>query len=62
VFLWCTGGEGCPSDLVLKSGGPITFDSISGVSALAQVWFWLFMVSFGESEVERWWKLIDIFI
>jgi len=21
VFLWCTGSKGCPSDLVLKSGG-----------------------------------------
>jgi hypothetical protein len=30
-------GEGCPYDLVLKSGGPITFDSRSGVSSLAQV-------------------------
>ncbi|KEH16389.1 hypothetical protein MTR_0200s0020 [Medicago truncatula] len=34
--------EGCPSDLVLKSGGPITFDSRSEVSSLAQVWFWAF--------------------
>jgi len=42
VFLWCTRGEGCPSDLVLKSGGPITFDSRSGVSSLAQVWYWAF--------------------
>jgi hypothetical protein len=58
VFLWCTGSEGCPSDLVIKSGGPITFDSRSGVSSLAQVLgFGLFMVSFGGSEVERWWKL-----
>jgi len=24
------------------SGGPITFDSRSGVSSLAQVWFWAF--------------------
>jgi len=37
VFLWCIGGEGCPSDLVLKSGGPITFDSRSRVNYLAQV-------------------------
>jgi hypothetical protein len=28
-------GERCPYDLVLKSGGPITFDSRSGVSSLA---------------------------
>lgn len=26
--------------LVLKSGGPIAFDSRTGVSYLAQVWFW----------------------
>ena len=37
VFLWCTGGEGCSSDLVLKFGGPITFDSRSGVRSLAHV-------------------------
>jgi hypothetical protein len=42
VFLWCTGGEGCPADLILKTGGPITFDSRSGVSSLAQVAFWAF--------------------
>jgi hypothetical protein len=42
VFLWCTGGEGCPSDLTIKSGGPITFDLRSGVSSLAQVRFWAF--------------------
>ena len=34
--------EGCPSDLVLKSGGTITFDSWLRVSSLAQVWFWAF--------------------
>ena len=44
----------------LKSGGSITFDSRSGVSSLDQVWFWVFMVSFGGSEVERWWKLDDL--
>ena len=37
VFPWWIGGKGCPSDLVLKSGGPITFDSRLGVSSLAQV-------------------------
>ena len=37
VFLCCTGGEGCPSDLVLMFGGPITFDLRPGVSSLAQV-------------------------
>jgi len=42
VFLLCTGGEGRPSILVLKFGGPITFDSRSGVSSLDQVWFWAF--------------------
>lgn len=42
VFLWCTEGEGCPSDLVLKPGGLIIFDSRSEVSSLAQVWFWAF--------------------
>jgi len=39
VFLWCIGGEGCPSDLFLKTGGPITFDSRSRVSSLVQGWF-----------------------
>jgi len=29
-----------PSDLILKSSGPITFDSRLGVSSLVQVWFW----------------------
>jgi len=42
VLLWCTGSEQCPFDLVLKSGGSITFDSRSRVSSLAQVWFWNF--------------------
>ena len=42
VFLWCTKGEGSPSDLVLKSGGVITFDSRSRVNSLDQVWFWAF--------------------
>jgi len=37
VFLSCTRVEGYPSDLVLKSSGPITFDSRSGVSSFAQV-------------------------
>jgi hypothetical protein len=34
--------EGCPFDLVLKFGGPITFNSRSGTSFLVQVWgcFW----------------------
>lgn len=36
VFLWWTRGDGCPSDLVLKSGGPIAFDSRSRVSSLVQ--------------------------
>ncbi|RHN54983.1 hypothetical protein MtrunA17_Chr5g0412811 [Medicago truncatula] len=42
VFLWCIEGEGCPSVLVLKSGGLITFGSRLGVSSLEQVWFWAF--------------------
>jgi len=42
VFLWCIGGEGCPSDLTSKSGRPITFDSRSEVSSLAHVRFWAF--------------------
>ena len=59
-FLWCTGGEGVPANLVLKSGGPITFDSRSGVSSLSQVRFWAFVLcSFGGSEVARLWKLHD---
>jgi hypothetical protein len=59
VFLWMTGGEGCPYDLVLKFGGPIAFDSRSGVSSLAQIRGFLWS-SFGGSEVERWWKIIDL--
>jgi hypothetical protein len=44
--------------LVLKSGGPITFDLRSGVSSLAQVGFWAFVLCFfGGSEVERLGKL-----
>jgi hypothetical protein len=43
VFLWYIGGEWCPSNLILKFGGPITFDSRSEVSSLAQVWFWVFL-------------------
>ena len=42
MFLWWTGGNQCPSDLVLKTGGSITFDSRTGVSSLVQVWFWAF--------------------
>ena len=45
-ILWWTGGKGCPSGWVMKSGGPIAFDSRSGVSSLAQVWFWAFMAFF----------------
>jgi len=37
VFLWWTGGKGCPSSLVLESGGPIAFDSRSRVNSLVQV-------------------------
>jgi hypothetical protein len=59
VFLWWTGGKGCPSDLVLKFGGPITFDSRLGGRSLVQVWFWAFWRSFGGSVVARWWKLND---
>jgi hypothetical protein len=44
VFLWWTRDKGCPSDLVLKSGGSIAFDSRSGVSYLVQVWFWACLV------------------
>ena len=46
--------------MVLKIGGPITFDLRSGVSYLDQVWFWAFYGFFGGSEVERWWKLNDL--
>ena len=60
VFLWCTEGEGCPSVLVLKSGGPITFDSRLGVSSLDQVWFWAFYGFFrwigGREVVEAAWS------
>jgi len=41
VFLWCIEVEGCPPDLVLKSGGPITFDSRSGVSFVVKFGFGL---------------------
>jgi hypothetical protein len=37
-------GEGCPYDLVVKYGGPITFNSRSGASSLAQVWGFIFGV------------------
>jgi hypothetical protein len=50
MFLWWTEGKGCPSDLVLKYGGPIAFDSRSGVSSWIQVWFWAFMVFFRWTE------------
>jgi hypothetical protein len=60
VFLWCTEGEGCPSVLVLKSGGPITFDSRSESVLWISYGFRLFMVSFSGSEVEEWWKLNDL--
>ena len=40
-FLWCIGVEGCPPDLVLKSGGSITFDSRSGVSSVVKFGFGL---------------------
>jgi len=46
VFPWWTGGKGYPSELVLKSGGPIAFDSRSGVSSLDEVWFWVFLAFF----------------
>ena len=46
LFLWYTESEGCPFDLVIKSGGTITFDSRLEVSSLAQVWFWSFYGSF----------------
>ena len=61
VFLWCTGGEGCPSVLVLKSSGPITLDSRSEVSSLLKFGFGLCMDSFDGSEAERCGKLIDHF-
>ena len=32
-----------PSDLVLKSCGPVVFYSRSGVNYLVQVWFWAFL-------------------
>jgi hypothetical protein len=53
--------KGCPYDLVLKSGGPIAFDSRSRVSSLTLVWFWVYIwASFGGSEVVRWWKRNDL--
>jgi len=61
VFLWWTGGKGCPPDLVLKYGGPIAFDSRSGVSSLVQVWFWALLVfcrwTGGYAVVEAEWSL-----
>jgi hypothetical protein len=39
-----------PYDLVLKSGGPIAFDSRSGVSSLVLDWFWAFL---GVLSVDR---------
>ena len=39
-----------PSDLVPKSGEPITFDSRSEVSSLVQNWFWAFL---GVLSVDR---------
>jgi hypothetical protein len=51
-------GEGCPYDLVLKSGGSVTFDSRSGVSSLAEVWGFLWC-SF-DGSVKGWWKLNDL--
>jgi len=46
VFLWWTGGKGCPSDLVMKYGWPIAFDSRSVTGSLVQVWFLAFLVFF----------------
>jgi hypothetical protein len=49
-----------PCYLVLKSGGPITFDSRSGVSSLTKVGFWASVLcSFGGSGVARLWQLHD---
>ena len=39
-----------PSDLVLKSGGPVAFDSRSGVSSLVVDLFWAFL---GVLSVDR---------
>jgi len=46
VFLWLIEGEGYPSDLVLEFGGPIAFDSRSGVSSSIQVLIWVNLVFF----------------
>ena len=64
-LIWCFSGvPGVRGSLLfwsLSYGGPITFDSKSGVSSLDQVGFGLFYgVSFGRSEVEKWWKLNDL--
>ena len=48
-----------PSGWVLKSGGPIAFDSRSGANSLIKFGFGLFRCSFGGPEVVRWWKLIE---
>ncbi|KEH26474.1 transmembrane protein, putative [Medicago truncatula] len=48
-WLWCFSGKRrvrWPYDLVLKTGGPIAFDSRSGVSYVVQVWFWALLVFF----------------
>ena len=50
---WCffgVPGVRWPSDLVPKSGEPITFDSRSEVSSLVQNWFWAFL---GVLSVDR---------
>lgn len=60
VFLWWSGGKGCPSDLVLKSGGR----SLLIRDRESVLWFLfgfgLFWCSFGGPEVARWWKLNDL--
>lgn len=50
VFLWWTVGKGCPSNLVMKTNGPITFDSRSRVSCFIQVLFWAY---FGVLSVDQ---------
>jgi hypothetical protein len=55
VFLCWIEGEGYPFDLVMESGGPIDFDSRSGVSSMFQVFIWANLVFLiAGLEIERW--------
>ena len=48
---------GVPGDLFLESGGPITFDSRSGVNFLSQVFLACFGVFSDRLRIDQWWKL-----